>query len=210
MNKTLIIGITGSIASGKTEVVKLLTKKGYQVHSTDQLGHKALEIEEVKEKLADKLGREILSRDGQIDRNKLSQIVFRNKALLQYLNSVTHPQIFKLMRILIDQATSDYIFFEVPLLFEAELENYFDFIITVSTRQENQLIRLMRRNQLKPEDAKIKLASQYSNQVKEKKADYVINNNNDLNQLKRKVDQLIKILPTIKMKHKKDFKGLND
>ncbi len=210
MNKTLIIGITGSIASGKTEVVKLLTKKGYQVHSTDQLGHKALEIEEVKEKLADKLGREILSRDGQIDRNKLSQIVFRNKAHLQYLNSVTHPQIFKLMRILIDQATSDYIFFEVPLLFEAELENYFDFIITVSTRQENQLIRLMRRNQLKLEDAKIKLASQYSNQVKEKKADYVINNNNDLNQLKRKVDQLIKILPTIKMKHKKDFKGLND
>lgn len=210
MNKTLIIGITGSIASGKTEVVKLLTKKGYQVHSTDQLGHKALEIEEVKEKLADKLGREILSTDGQIDRNKLSQIVFRNKAHLQYLNSVTHPQIFKLMRILIDQATSDYIFFEVPLLFEAELENYFDFIITVSSRQENQLIRLMRRNQLKLEDAKIKLASQYSNQVKEKKADYVINNNNDLNQLKRKVDQLIKILPTIKMKHKKDFKGLND
>ncbi len=205
MTRPIIIGITGSIASGKSELVQILLRQGLQVHSTDQLGHKALEDKEVITSLTERFGNEILNNRGQIDRAKLSTFVFQDKNRLHFLNSVSHPQIFKLMRQLIQTCSDKYIFFEVPLLFEANLQDYFDYILTVSLSEDKQIERLMKRNDLNREEALNKISSQLSNKIKEEKADYVIFNDGSLNDLLYETKKWLKQLPTEKLKFLKEF-----
>lgn len=202
MKRAYVIGITGSIASGKSALVNLLQESGYKIYSTDIIGHEVLLLDEVKEKLSDRFGEEILDQASNlIDRAKLSALVFKNKSNLDFLNSISHPLIFQRIRDLINNNQEDYIFFEVPLLFEAKLERHFDYIITVTTSPENQLLRLMKRNNLTKNQALKKISSQLPNSIKEGKSDLVINNNGDLNDLEGETKQLIAILPTIQPKN---------
>lgn len=202
MKRAYVIGITGSIASGKSALVNLLQESGYKIYSTDIIGHEVLLLDEVKEKLSDRFGEEILDQASNlIDRAKLSALVFKNKSNLDFLNSISHPLIFQRIRDLINNNQEDYIFFEVPLLFEAKLERHFDYIITVTTSPENQLLRLMKRNNLTKNQALKKISSQLPNSIKEGKSDLVINNNGDLNNLEGETKQLIAILPTIQPKN---------
>ena len=202
MKRACIIGITGSIASGKSALVNLLQESGYKIYSTDKIGHEVLLLDEVKNKLSERFGEEILDQASNlIDRAKLSALVFKNKSNLDFLNSISHPLIFQRIRDLINNNQEDYIFFEVPLLFEAKLERHFDYIITVTTSPENQLLRLMKRNNLTKDQALKKISSQLPNSIKEGKSDLVINNNGDLNDLEGETKQLITILPTIQPKN---------
>ncbi len=205
MKRPLIIGITGSIASGKSQVVKVLQEAAYKVYSTDELGHQVLQMDQVKEKLVRKFGKEILSGDNTIDRSKLGEFVFADKANLDYLNSLSHPQIFTLMNKIIDQSGEKYIFFEVPLLFEAKLSDHFDFIITVSASEENQVLRLRQRNCLTADQARRKISTQLPNKIKEEKADFVVKNDRDLLELQAQVQALITLLPQIKTRDIKQF-----
>ncbi len=202
MDRPLIIGITGSIASGKSEVVKELQATGYKVYSTDIIGHEVLLSEEVKASLVNKFGKDILDIDNKtINREKLSKLVFKDKDNLAFLNSISHPLIFKRMRELVTVTCGNYLFFEVPLLFETSLEQHFDYIITVSASPDKQLFRLMKRNNQTREEAIRKITSQLSNTIKEKKADFVIMNNGDLDDLHSKTAELITKLPTINPKN---------
>ena len=205
MKRPLIIGITGSIASGKSQVVKVLQEAAYKVYSTDELGHQVLEMDQVKEKLISKFGKKILSGDNTIDRSKLGEVVFADKANLDYLNSLSHPQIFAIMNKIINQSRDKYIFFEVPLLFEAKLSDHFDFIITVSASEENQVHRLRQRNSLTADNARRKISTQLPNKIKEEKADFVIKNDGDLLELPAQVQALITVLPQIKTRNIKQF-----
>ncbi|MBI9030557.1 dephospho-CoA kinase [bacterium] len=205
MKRPLIIGITGSIASGKSQVVKVLQEAAYKVYSTDELGHQVLQMDQVKDKLVSKFGKEILSGDNTIDRSKLGEFVFADKANLDYLNSLSHPQIFALMNKIINQSRDKYIFFEVPLLFEAKLSDHFDFIITVSASEENQVLRLKQRNSLTADNARRKISTQLPNKIKEEKADFVIKNDGDLLELQAQVQALITVLPQIKTRNIKQF-----
>jgi len=198
MQRPLIIGITGSIASGKTEVSELLAEKGFKVFSTDGIGHKILYLKAVRHKLVEEFSDKILDHNGLVDRKKLSKVVFESSENLKVLNSITHSAIFKQMNNIINNTESEIILFEVPLLFETNLEKHFDFIITVSATPENQLTRLMKRNNLTEEEAIQKISSQLSNKLKEEKADYVIKNNGDIEELELQVKSLSEIFPTIK------------
>lgn len=198
MKRPLIIGITGSIASGKSEVTKQLQETGFKVYSTDKLGHDVLLEVEVKDQLVKELGSEILEENTDIiDRVKLGKIVFQDKSKLAFLNAISHQVIFQKMREIIANSQEKQIFFEVPLLFEAKLEKHFDFIITVSASPENQLLRLMKRNNLSKDQALNKISSQLTNKFKETKSDFVISNNGDLEELKIQTSQFLQILPSL-------------
>lgn len=205
MKRPVIIGITGSIASGKTEVSELLQEAGFKVFYTDWIGHMILGLKAVKIKLVEEFGEKILDLNGMIARKKLSKVVFESSENLKILNSITHPAIFKQMNTIIENIESELIFFEVPLLFEANLEEHFDFIITVSASPANQLLRLMQRNNLTKKVAMQKISSQLSNKIKEEKADYVVKNNGDFEDLESEVKSFIEILPTLEKREVKPF-----
>lgn len=190
----LIIGITGSIACGKSLVSNYLQEKGYTIIDADKIGHMALENDEVKKQLVNKFGKSIL-KDNEVNRVTLGKLVFENNENLKELNNIIHPQIKKNISEQIQVHKNEkLVFVDVPLLFEAKFDDLVEKIIVVSLDEKIQLERLMNRNSLSKEEALQRIKSQIPVREKEKLGDYVVDNSftqeNTYNQVDRILEKL--------------------
>lgn len=190
----LIIGITGSIACGKSLVSNYLQEKGYTIIDADKIGHMALENDEVKKQLVNKFGKSIL-KDNEVNRVTLGKLVFENNENLKELNNIIHPQIRKNISEQIQvYKNEELVFVDVPLLFEAKFDDLVEKIIVVSLDEKIQLERLMNRNSLSKEEALQRIKSQIPVREKEKLGDYVVDNSftqeNTYNQVDRILEKL--------------------
>lgn len=185
------IGITGSIACGKSTITEYLKKLGYSVIDADKIGHEVLKEVNIKRELINVFGEKILSKD-EIDRKVLSTIVFNDKNNLKKLNSIVHPRIRELIveyqRILEDKSIQ---FLDVALLFEIKFENLVDKVIVVHTDLEQQLKRLIERNKLTKKQALLRINSQIASKDKKKLADYVVDNSGDIESSYRQIDDIL-------------------
>ena len=187
----MIIGITGSIACGKSTVSNYLKSKGYIVIDADKIGHEALDDDYVKEKLILAFGNEILE-DNKINRQKLGELVFGNSSNLNVLNSIIHPEIRKKILEKIDKNNDkEFIFIDVALLFEAKFDDLVDKIIVVYVDENTQLTRLMKRNSISKKEALSRIVSQMSPIEKAKLGDYTVNNNLDVINTYEQVDKVL-------------------
>ena len=187
----MIIGITGSIACGKSTVSGYLKSKGYVVIDADKIGHEALDDDYVKEKLVLAFGNEILE-DNKISRQKLGELVFGNSSNLNVLNSIIHPEIRKKILEKIDKNNDkELIFIDVALLFEAKFDDLVDKIIVVYVDKNTQLTRLMKRNSISKKEALSRIVSQMSPIEKAKLGDYTVNNNLDVINTYEQVDKVL-------------------
>ena len=190
----MIIGITGSIACGKSLVSNYLQEKGYTIIDADKIGHMALENDEVKKQLVNKFGKSIL-KDNEINRVTLGKLVFENNENLKELNNIIHPQIRKNISEQIQVHKNEkLVFVDVPLLFEAKFDDLVEKIVVVSLDEKIQLERLMNRNSLSKEEALQRIKSQIPVREKEKLGDYVVDNSftqeNTYNQVDRILEKL--------------------
>lgn len=190
----LIIGITGSIACGKSLVSNYLKEKGYTIIDADKIGHMALENDEVKKQLVNKFGKSIL-KDNEVNRVTLGKLVFENNENLKELNNIIHPQIRKNISEQIQVHKNEkLVFVDVPLLFEAKFDDLVEKIIVISLDEKIQLERLMNRNSLSKEEALQRIKSQIPVREKEKLGDYVVDNSftqeNTYNQVDRILEKL--------------------
>ena len=190
----LIIGITGSIACGKSLVSNYLQEKGYTIIDADKIGHTALENDEVKKQLVNKFGKSIL-KDNEVNRVTLGKLVFENNENLKELNNIIHPQIRKNISEQIQVHKNEkLVFVDVPLLFEAKFDDLVEKIIVISLDEKIQLERLMNRNSLSKEEALQRIKSQIPVREKEKLGDYVVDNSltqeNTYNQVDRILEKL--------------------
>ena len=187
----MIIGITGSIACGKSTISNYLKSKGYIVIDADKIGHEALDDDYVKEKLILAFGNEILE-DNKINRQKLGELVFGNSSNLNVLNSIVHPEIRKKILEKIDKNNDkELIFIDVALLFEAKFDDLVDKIIVVYVDENTQLTRLMKRNSISKKEALSRIVSQMSPIEKAKLGDYTVNNNLDVINTYEQVDKVL-------------------
>ena len=187
----MIIGITGSIACGKSTVSNYLKSKGYIVIDADKIGHEALDDDYVKEKLVLAFGNEILE-DNKINRQKLGELVFGSSSNLNVLNSIVHPEIRKKILEKIDKNNDkELIFIDVALLFEAKFDDLVDKIIVVYVDENTQLTRLMKRNSISKKEALSRIVSQMSPIEKAKLGDYTVNNNLDVINTYEQVDKVL-------------------
>ena len=187
----MIIGITGSIACGKSTVSNYLKSKGYTVIDADKIGHEALDDDYVKEKLILAFGNEILE-DNKINRQKLGELVFGSSSNLNVLNSIVHPEIRKKILEKIDKNNDkELIFIDVALLFEAKFDDLVDKIIVVYVDKNTQLTRLMKRNSISKKEALSRIVSQMSPIEKAKLGDYTVNNNLDVINTYEQVDKVL-------------------
>ena len=185
------IGITGSIACGKSTVSNYLKEKGYTIIDADKLGHIALTSDEVKEKLKKNFGLTILE-NNEISREKLGKLVFGNDENLKILNSIVHPYIRKIILQLQENHRDErFVFLDIALLFEAGFEDLVEKIIVVHVDEKIQLARLMSRNALSKEQAMFRIESQMSSNDKSKLGDYVINNTNTKEETYRQIDLIL-------------------
>lgn len=190
------VAIVGNIASGKSQVEKILLDFGYKVIDTDKIGHELLEndintISEIKSVFAD----DDIFTDEKISRDKLGKVVFNNTSKKQKLESIMHRKIFdKVEEFFIENSFEKVVFVAIPLLFETNQEKTFDKIIFISADEELRLKRLIQRNNYSEEYAKQRINSQLVEQEKIKKSNFVIYNNSDLKTLKRNVEDVLSSL----------------
>ncbi|EAF9833203.1 dephospho-CoA kinase [Listeria monocytogenes] len=189
MGKT--IGLTGSVATGKSTVSNMIQQAGIPLVDADIAARKVVEpgTEGLKEIVA-YFGEEILLADGTLDRAKLGEIIFKDKEKREKLNEITHPRVKDYMleaRERFFRAGEELVFFDIPLLFESHLESLVDQIVVVWTTPETELKRLMERNDLTKEDALRRIESQMGIDEKARKADFVIDNNESLEKTQKQV-----------------------
>lgn len=178
-----IIGITGSIASGKSTVTEFLRQQGYKVIDADQVVH---ELQEpggrLYQALLSTFGSSILQEDGRLDRPKLGAMIFGDPELLakssQIQNQIIREELAGRRDLLAGK--EDIFFMDLPLLFELGYETWFDQVWLVDVTEETQLSRLMARNDLSQEEAEKRIAAQLSLQEKRNRADVLIDNNGPL------------------------------
>lgn len=191
----MIIGLTGSIASGKSTVAKMLQELGFPIVDADLVARVVVEPgTETLGEIVEAFGEDILLESGELDRAKLGDIIFHNPLKRKELNDIMHPAIRKEMLRQRDEwleKGGKHIVMDIPLLFESRLQHFVEKILVVSVTEETQLARLMERNCLSEEEAKARIASQLPLSVKEKGADAVIYNNGHLENTHT---QLLKIL----------------
>ena len=188
------IGITGSIACGKSTVSDYLITKGYTIIDADKLGHVALTSDDVKRKLAEKFGDEILE-NNEISREKLGKLVFGNDDNLKILNSIIHPKIKELiLKLQEEHKDEDLVFLDIALLYEANFVDLVEKVVVVYVDEDVQLERLMMRNSLPKEEAIKRVESQMSPREKASLGDFVINNSYSKEDTFQQIDEILEKL----------------
>jgi len=131
---------------------------------------------------------------GYISREKLGKIIFGNKEKRLILNSIMHPEILRAMRekILEYKKESKIVFVEIQLLFEVQWEKEFDYILLVSSEKSTQVKRILNRDRRSEKEALNIINSQMSLNEKKKRSDYVIENDGNIQDLERKIDEFLK------------------
>ena len=197
MSQNKIIGLTGSISTGKSQVSNYLREKGEKVVDADLIARDVVDLESVKEKIKKAFGENIYV-DDKLDRKALAEIVFRDKEKRQVLNEIEHPEIYRLILEEIKKSKGR-VFVDIPLLFESEELNKkynlnFDEIWLVYVDRETQIKRLMKRDDISEDFALEKINSQMSLEEKKKLADLVIDNSRGLEDTFRQVEENLKRL----------------
>jgi dephospho-CoA kinase len=186
---TRFVGLTGGIGAGKSEALAAFERRGIPVLSTDQVAHDILDDEAVRQALVERWGEEIAP-DGSVDRDRVGEIVFGDRDELTWLESVTHPRVgAKVLewRQGLDPETEVAVV-EVPLLFEASMDDAFDATLAVVADDEVRDARLRERGQAGLEGRE---GRQLDQAEKVRRADHVIRNDGSLEALDREVNKLI-------------------
>ena len=188
------IGITGSIACGKSTVSDYLKEKGYTIIDADKLGHVALTSEDVKRRLSETFGANILV-NNEISREVLGKLVFGNDNNLKKLNNIIHPKIKELiLKLQEEHKNEDLVFLDIALLYEANFVDLVEKVAVVYVDEDVQLERLMTRNFLSKEEALKRIESQMSPQEKASLGDFVINNSYRKEDTFQQIDEILEKL----------------
>lgn len=197
MRKKGVFGLTGSIACGKSTILKIFTELGALCLDLDDVNHQLMTSSdsELYKKIVKEFGKEILSDNTNlIDKAKLRTIVFSNKEKLRKLESIAHPEIFKYEKNWIESESKIHpdkpIIIANPLLIELNRQKEYNKIIGVSCSPEVQLKRLMKRNNFDKETAQNIINHQIQSEEKAKHCDYIINNNSSKEELYAKCEEI--------------------
>lgn len=191
----VIIGLTGSIASGKSTVSTMLKRKGFPIVDADEIARQVVELgSPVLQEISRVFGESVLQADGSLNRVKLGEIIFNDEEMRQKLNSIIHPAIRQEMLKQKDEwlaGGANTVIMDIPLLFESKLQSFVDTIIVVSVTPEIQKERLIARNVLSEEEADRRIQSQLPVKEKEKAADAVLFNNGTVEETQKQLDSLL-------------------
>lgn len=189
------VGLTGGIGAGKSTVARLVQSMGYSVYNADDRARKLQnEDAELLSEMVALLGAEIIT-DGQLNRQKVAQRVFRDPDLLQKLNGIVHPRVQKDFEQWVEQQDAPILFKESALLIETGAYKALDFLVMVTAPKEVRIQRVMSRDGADKEQVESRIANQMPEEEKVKLAGFVINNDDAsllIPQVEKLIDQLLK------------------
>lgn len=190
-----VIGLTGGIASGKSTVAKMFVAEDIPLIDTDLIAKDLLKKDTLCYKeIVEYFSSAILYSNGDINRKKLAKIVFNNPTKREELNQMVHPrvkdEVFNLFTKYKNEG-KELIILDVPLLFETDFQSYVDEVVVVYCTLDKQIERLMRRDVIDEEYARIKIKAQMDLEEKKELADYVIDNSYSILETKKDFNRVL-------------------
>jgi dephospho-CoA kinase len=199
-----VVALTGGIASGKSTVARYFSELGVNVIDADQIARKLVAVPEILQRLVDYFGQSILTKDKQLDRAQLREVVFFNTKARDWLEQTLHPLIYKEIQSSIQIAKSAYCLVVIPLLLEERTaillkeitssneNSYFELnrILLVATSKRLQVQRAKERDHLEENQIQAILSAQISPSESVNKVDDIICNETSLNDLRQSVARL--------------------
>jgi len=187
----LIIGLTGGIGSGKTEVANRFAKLGIEIIDTDIIAHEIVKPgQETYQKILDHFGTKITNEDKTINRSKLREVVFKDEKERVLLEEITHPIIRKNVQEQIKQVKSPYCIVVIPLLVETGKKDYIDRVLVIDSPEELQIERGLQRDKTSEADIKAIMVSQVDRETRLAAADDIIVNEGSLENLDKQIAEL--------------------
>lgn len=192
----VVIGLTGGIASGKSTISNMLMDMKIPVIDADVIARDVVKPEtDTLKRLVQKFGEDILNIDGALNRKELSNIVFNDRESLKQLNLIIHPAIKNAIMNKLNEykkSKEKYCVVDAALLIEANFIDIVDCVILVYVNRKTQVERLMNRDKISMEEAERKIDSQMSLDEKMKYADYLVDNNHDVENTRLQLKSIIK------------------
>jgi len=197
----LRIGLTGSIAVGKSFVLDVFRELGCNVLDADQTAREVVEPGTIGlQRIVEKFGSEVVRSDGTLDRSKLGSIVFADHEKRQLLNAIVHPLVIEKQDAWLAERqeadTGSISVVDAALMIEAGSYKRFDALVVVWCRPEVQLERLMLRDGLSADEAARRIASQMPQEEKKSYADYLVDTSNGFDDTRRQVNKVFEQLKT--------------
>ena len=191
LRKTLKIGLTGGIASGKTTLANLFACRAAPIIDTDAIARQVVEpgtagLEAIKEQF----GEGTIRADGRLDRAGLANLIFTDPTARQRLEQILHPLIQQRVNLYLGAITAPYALIVVPLLIETGMDTAMDRVLVLDISETQQLKRITARDGISSAEAQQRINSQASRQQRQAKADQIIHNEGNIKRLDRKVLQL--------------------
>jgi dephospho-CoA kinase len=205
---SLLIGLTGGMGSGKSTVAEILKKKGAYILNADLICRELVEPgKPALQEIQDRFGKKVIQQDGQLDRSELSRIVFDDPSKKKVLEDILHPKVFEEEQIryeaLCKKEGPVLVFVDAALLIESGNYRNMDKNIVVMCSDEERIHRLLKRDTLTEAEILKRIKSQAPLSEKIKFADYVVDNNHDLQSLELEVDKVYtKLVEILKSKSK--------
>lgn len=187
-----VIGLTGSIATGKSTVAKMFLEEGIYVIDSDILAKETLKESHIIEQIEHSFGVESVNLGGQVDRAYLANVIFCNYDKRMQLNDIIHPHVEAKIQELLEKRRNSFVVVDVPLMYETKFHELMEEIIVVYAPYSVQLHRLMERNHYSQQEAESRIQSQLSIEQKVKLADYVIDNSSSKVQLYKNFQKLLR------------------
>jgi len=193
-----IVGLTGSVGTGKSTVTKFFRQLGAYIIDWDELARAVVRPHsKAWKEVVEYFGKDFLNEDLTINRQKLAEIVFSDRGKVAKLNQIVHPEVFKEDERITNEIKSldpdALIIKDIPLLFELTRPIFVDKTVVVSASEQTQLRRLEEKG-MSREDAQSRIKSQLPLEEKIKSADFVINNDGPLEETKKQVEEIYSLL----------------
>ena len=180
-----IIGVTGGIASGKSNVCNIIEQEGYPVIDCDKItAELSVQGGLLYNVIVKEFGEDFLLDNGDLDRKKLAKKIFNDSKSKELLDKITHPIIYEEVKKRLDKISDGLVFLEAPLLYESKFDNICDKIICVFLQKKLQVQRLMDREGIDEDYALAKIHSQMDLYMKKSLADYVIDSKGTFDETK--------------------------
>ncbi len=186
----ILIGLTGGIGSGKSEVARLLAECGAEIIDADLIVRELQQPgAEIYEKMIELFGSEVVAADKSLDRTAIAKKVFADESLLKTLNQLVHPVVKRVMNERVEsfRDTEKVVILDIPLLVENPREGL-DGVLVVDLDAEIAVKRLVEQRNMSADDARARIAKQATREQRLAIANHVIDNSGDRNALSQKIE----------------------